>query len=110
MELDLDQILEKQVLPWDLTIKMKGVTYTTRPLILADVASLQKVISNSDKNADGAKAVVASLFVDPKPDVGAWTMDQTVGAVKAILSYWQRSSEKNSRIRSNEIILSTPLW
>jgi hypothetical protein len=97
MQLDLDKIIDEQLLPWEFSITVGGATYATRPLVVADVGTLQQLVANSDKAVDRLASAVAGLFVAPGPDASTWRMEALLGVIQAVLAYWQSSAEKNSR-------------
>ena len=91
MELDFDRLFQDEAL----SIRVRGKSYTCRPLVLADVAQMQKAILVADKDVTAARVMVEGFFVAPSPDCSTWTMRQLLGAVKAILLHWQGAAEKN---------------
>lgn len=97
MQLDLDKIIDEQLLPWDFSITVGGASYATRPLVVADVGTLQQLVANADMSLDRLGMAVAGLFVSPGPDVSPWRMEALLGVIQAVLAYWQSSAEKNSR-------------
>ena len=95
MQIDIDRILEEDVLGWNLSLTIAKRQYIVRPIVLADVARLQKVLAESDKNIGATQKMVEGFFADPKPDSSQWTMRQLLAAMKAVMVYWQKSAEKN---------------
>ena len=91
MELDIDTLLQEE----PLKIKVGGKSYLTRPIVLADVAWLQKVVSSADKDVEPIRKLVGGFFADPRPDCAQWTMTQTLATIKGLLLYWKRNAEKN---------------
>jgi hypothetical protein len=96
MELNIDELILREVLPWEFSLRVGGQSWATRPLVIADVARLQRLLREADSSVEAARGAVAEFFAEPRPDVSAWSMDQMLAAVKAVLVYWQKSAEKNS--------------
>lgn len=92
MKFDLDNAL-KGNLPWDFTLTVNGRDHETRRPNVAELGQLANL--KQMKDADGF-TLLAGFFVDPKPDLGTWEIEQVLGALAAYQAYFQQRAEKNS--------------
>ena len=94
MKIDIGKIDGVEgLLPWDLTLTVEGQDYPTRRPTVGEVAQLETV-AGMQSNADGMTVVGRILFAEPRPDLGAWSVESVIGAITAFTSYFNARAEK----------------
>lgn len=102
MNLNLDNLIASSMsllLPWDLTLTLKGQTLVVRPLTNADLASLAAI---NAMEPEQQKALIAGLF-SPAPDLEQWDDLDAAAATSAVVNYFRTRSAKNSRAISDRV-------
>jgi hypothetical protein len=95
MHFNIDQALNEMTPePWDLTLTIDGVVYTTKPLETGDLHKLQYA---EKVGLDYQRALVKGLFADALPDVMNWDAARVANVVAAIVGYQQGRLLKNTQ-------------
>jgi hypothetical protein len=97
MNIDIDAIVE-QLAPWELTFRIKGSEYQTRPPLLGEVLALGEA-----KDMGPVKQVLAKLFVAPAPPLDELTGDELGAIAVAIGQYAGERSKKNGPAMASRI-------
>lgn len=104
MEFDLDNALAALTgQPWDLSLKIGGKPYATRPLQVAD---LDRLIDMEGKGRTYQNGVLLDLFADPKPPVEAWDAAVISHVVAAVMGYQQGRLRKNSTAVATQVAIA----
>ena len=97
MIVELEKYLQN-LLPWDLTIQVRGVGHHVRPLTLGDLVSLESVARGQGVEVGRLVALVQGLFVAPQPDVASWPPQYLMPVIVKVLSYFAEFTKKNGAI------------
>lgn len=81
--------------PWELVIRIGGVGYATRPLVLADLAVLEKA-ERGELGIQQLIDTVRGLFAH-KPDLGHLRSEALLAIVALVMGHFNAQAKKNAQ-------------